>query len=183
MLQRSNKYLKITILVLSLFLPFKAFSLACPNGEIYEVGGTVITINTSETTQLGNPFGIPGTGIQIDLYDSDGVLYYGSPTGIIAGETVSQTGAVILLNHEIDLLDGNTISTLGDMAILRFPPLAFDGNGDPCAFGVTEVISDFEAEGDDIGGATGFITATGTISFCPGANMNTFELGGRLCLP
>ena len=175
------QYLNIAILVLTFFLSPRVFALACPNGEIYNASGTVVTFNTSPTTQLGNTEVIPGTGIELELSDSNGTVIY-SETGTIEGTIISQNGGSVRLEHLIDLGEnGDTMSTHNDHAIMRFPPLQTNELG-PCAFEVVESISDFSG-GGLFNSATATIIADGEIRFCSlDDNFNFFELSGEVCL-
>ena len=142
------------------------------------VAGTIETTNVSQTIQVGT--------IRLILSDDKDKVVFDKKGGII-GRITSQsqdetTGLPkSTLDHHIIFTDGSRIETNGDIAELKWPPIAFDANGEPCAFNVTETVSDIWGT-KTFKRASGTITATGTISFCEGANGNRFILDGKVCL-
>jgi len=132
-----------------------------------EVTGTIDTINVSQSIQVGT--------IHLILSDADdGEVVFDEKGGII-GRITSQEGLKSTLDHHIFLADGSGIETTDDEAQI----IGDDGTG--CSFAVTETITKLWGT-KKFKRASGTIYATGTISFCEGANGNHFTLQGTVCL-
>ena len=126
-------------------------------------GSTINTINVSESVQVGT----------IHLKLSNGFEEDGGVIGRITSQN-EYTGASTL-DHNVFFTDGSRIETTGDQAQIT------DDDGSGCSFTVVETINDFWGP-KTFKRASGTITAEGTISFCEGANGNSFKLTGTVCL-
>ena len=133
------------------------------------VSGSIDTINISQTIQVGT--------IHLQLIsEKNGKVVFEEEGGIIGRVTSINTDAYPItstLNHHAVFADGSTIATNGDQAEM-YPT-------SECSFNVTEIISNLWGT-KVFKRASGEITAMGTVSFCEGANGNTFNLSGRVCL-
>ncbi|WP_163836810.1 hypothetical protein [Spartinivicinus ruber] len=170
---------KVAVSIITVFLLGFFFSvasamekpLAC-KGKLTVVDGTVNTINTSSTQQSGQ--------INIVLSPLGGGAPIFAENGMILGEVQKQLRIQTLLNHHIEFASGG-IKTENDVAILKMPPIGFEVDGTPCAFGVFESIYNISGTGL-FDKAKALITAEGTVSFCSYNNQNNFTLNGVICL-
>jgi anti-sigma factor RsiW len=151
-----------------------AHALDCGTGILTSVSGNVSTLNVSPTQQAGK--------ICLTLTDQSGRERFDSCGALLGQITASDaaTGQSTLTHTALfklpDLFQtGNDTAQITDV-------LATDESGQPCAFSVVEHITEI-AQGQGIfrGGKIDAY-ATGTLSFCPGSNLNTFSLSGQACL-
>jgi len=151
-----------------------ARALDCGTGIPTTVSGNVSTINVSPTQQAGK--------ICLTLTDPTGRERFDT-CGALLGQTTSsnpETGESTL-NHTALFKLPDLFQTASDVAQIT-GVLATDDTGQPCAFSVVEHISDFAAGQGIFRGARIDAYATGSISFCPNKNLNTFSLSGQACL-
>ena len=141
---------------------------SCPNP--YSVSGFVNSVNVGQSVQVGT--------IQLELMNSDsetttfnGGLVVGRITSLNA--TPGSTRATATLDHQIVFEEGSTIQTEGDSGSLTAST--------DCSFDVIETINNIWGT-KEFKKASGTVTATGTVSYCTGANGNTFIFSGTVCL-
>ena len=172
--------LKRTAMILTTLslLPIQSMAaMQCGTGLTHvSVSGNVTTLNVSATKQVGQ--------ICLAMIQSANGQEVFNDCGALVGKVVSadpQTGASTLA-HTAVFDFRNMFVTKNDQAQIITPPLAFDDAGAPCAFGVTETISELDKGAGIFRGGQVNITATGNISFCPSQNLNTFTLQGEACV-
>jgi len=165
----------MTLATLSLFPLQSMAEMQCGPGLTHvNVNGNVTTVNVSETRQVGQ--------ICMTMVRSKNGHEVFNDCGALVGKVVAVDGLSSTLKHTavFDLRD--IFVTRGDQAQISFPPLAFDETGAPCAFSVEEHISEIDKGTGIFRGAQIDVTATGSISFCPDHNLNTFTLQGEACI-
>lgn len=151
-----------------------ARALDCGTGIPTTVSGNVSTLNVSPTQQAGK--------ICLTLTDPTGRERFNA-CGALLGQTIGSdpdTGQSSL-NHTALFKLPDLFQTANDVAQIT-GVLATDDSGQPCAFSVVEHITSFAAGQGIFRGATIDAYATGSISFCPNQNLNTFSLSGQACL-
>lgn len=139
------------------------------------VNGSVTTLNVSETKQVGQ--------ICVTMTrTADGREAF-NDCGALVGKVVAadvQTGSSTLSHTAVfDLRD--MFVTRNDQAQIT-GVLAVDDTGAPCAFSVVESISEIDKGAGIFRGGQIGVTAAGSVSFCPGHNLNTFTLQGEACI-
>ena len=146
----------------------------CDGGSLVNVSGRLTTINTSPTRQAGQ--------ICVTLTGANGKDVF-DQCGAILGTVLSSNPATgrNILEHTVVFDKTHSFTTKNDVAQIT-SVLAVDAAGVPCAFNVTEKIT-------QISGATGIfregtanITAVGTVSACANKNLNNFTLSGQACI-
>jgi hypothetical protein len=157
-----------------LSMPWTVHALECDPDGLGVVEGWVETTNISETLQVGQ--------VNFHITGRDGVVFDG--TGAIVGEIKSTaldgTPPTVFLDHTMVFPRGQRVETTGDEAALLYPT-GFEDDGTPCAFAVTESIT--QLSGNKLfRHATVDVTAVGTISSCSDDNANRFTLSGEICL-
>lgn len=170
-----HQKLSLSVLAALLCLPVLAQAEQCATGFVpATVTGRVTTLNISQTKQVGQ--------ICLTMTAADGRELY-DDCGALVGKVTAQdtaTGASTL-NHTamFDLLD--SFQTNGDVAQVT-GVLATDADGAPCALSVVEHMTKLKWGTGVFSGATIDVVANGSISFCPGKNLNTFQLTGKGCV-
>jgi hypothetical protein len=167
----------MTLATLSLFPLQSMAAMQCGPGLTHvNVNGNVTTVNVSETRQVGQ--------ICMTMVRSKNGHEVFNDCGALVGKVVTPVdkSGVSELKHTavFDLRD--IFVTRGDQAQISLPPLALDETGAPCAFSVEEHISEIDKGTGIFRGAQIDVTATGSISFCPDHNLNTFTLQGEACI-
>lgn len=156
-------------------LPVLGHAQQCAAGYLpASVTGRVTTINVSETRQVGQICMVITTADGREVFDDCGALV-GKLTAMDPA-TGSST-----LNHTalFDLTE--SFRTVGDSAQVT-GILATDADGAPCAMSVTEHMTKLKLGTGIFYGATIDVVAEGSISFCPGNNLNNFQLSGHGCV-
>ena len=149
-------------------------ALDCGTGTPVSLSGNASTMNVSPTQQAGK--------ICLTLTDPSGREKFNSCGALLGVITASDpdTGQSTLTHTALFKLP-DLFQTAGDSAQIT-GVLATDEGGQPCAFSVVEHITEIAQGGGIFRGAKIDAYATGTLSFCPGNNLNTFSLGGQACL-
>lgn len=166
----------MALATLSLFPLQSMAALQCGTGLIHvNLSGRVTTLNVSATKQVGQ--------ICVSLIrTADGREVF-DDCGALVGKVVSadeQAGSSTLAHTAVfDLRD--MFRTRNDQAQIT-GVLAVDETNAPCAFSVVETISEIDKGAGIFRGGQIDVTATGSISFCPGHNLNTFTLQGEACV-
>jgi hypothetical protein len=166
----------MALATLSLF-PLQAMAvMQCGTGLTHvEVVGRVTTLNVSDTKQAGH--------ICMTMTKANGREVF-DDCGALVGKIVSadaQTGSSTLTHTAVfDLHD--MFRTRNDQAQITGVLALDETTGAPCAFSVVETISEFEKGAGIFRSATIDVKAEGSISFCPGNNLNTFTLKGEACV-
>lgn len=155
--------------VTGLCMVMSAFIAQTSMAACYEVTGKVETTNVTPAMQVGT--------IKVKLVNQDtGQLYYkrrGKLVGYIT--EVGPNGLPADLSHVAIFRDGSYFVTSGDVVTVTGPISA-------CSFGVDEQISNIIQSGGAFGDVEEvYITATGTVSYCPDDNQNRFTLDGEVC--
>ncbi|MDO9007180.1 MAG: hypothetical protein Q7U80_03065 [Thiobacillus sp.] len=166
----------ITLATLTL-LPLQSMAaLQCATGLTHvNVNGSVTTLNVSETKQVGQ--------ICVSMIrTADGREVF-DDCGAVVGKILSidEPNQSSVLSHTALFSLRNLFVTHNDQAQIT-GVLAADDTGAPCAFSVVETISEIEKGTGVFRGGQIAVTATGSISFCPGKNLNTFALQGEACV-
>lgn len=149
-------------------------ALDCSTGVLTSVSGNVSTLNVSPTQQAGK--------ICMTLTDPTGREKFNA-CGALLGQITSSnpdTGQSTL-NHSALFKLPDLFQTANDTAQIT-GVLATDDSGQPCAFSVVQHISELAVGQGIFRGAQIDAYATGSISFCPSKNLNTFSLSGQACL-
>ena len=171
--------LKRTVMTLATLFLFPLQSMAalqCGTGlTLVNVNGSVTTLNVSDTKQVGQ--------ICVAMIRAaDGREIY-NDCGALVGKVVSvdaQAGSSTLAHTAVfDLRD--MFVTRNDRAQIT-EVQAVDDAGAPCAFGVVESITEIAKGAGIFRGGQINVMATGSVSFCPGKNLNTFTLQGEACV-
>lgn len=162
------------LLALSIVPWGAARALDCGTGIPTSVSGNVSTLNVSPTQQAGK--------ICLTLTDPTGRERFDA-CGALLGQVTSSDPASgqSTLTHTALFKLPDLFQTANDIAQIT-GVLANDDSGQPCAFSVVEHISDFAVGRGIFRGAQIDAYATGSISFCPNKNLNTFSLSGQACL-
>jgi hypothetical protein len=139
-----------------------------------KVDGRVTTLNVSDTKQVGQ--------ICMTMTKANGHEVF-DDCGALIGKIVAvdaQTGSSTLTHTAVfDLRD--MFRTRNDQGQIT-GVLDVDETGTPCAFSVVETISEIDRGAGIFRSATIHVTAEGSISFCPGRNLNAFTLKGEACV-
>lgn len=170
-------YQKTHLLALAVFssLPLLGHAQQCATGYTpATLTGHVTTLNVSETKQVGQLCMLLKATDGRELFNDCGALV-GKVTA-----TNTTTGASTL-NHTavFELLE--SFQTYQDAAQIT-GVLDTDDEGAACAFSVTEQLTRLKWGTGIFSGATVNVIAEGSISFCPGKNLNTFQLNGQACV-
>ena len=161
----------MTLATLSLFPLQSMAAMQCGPGLTHvNVNGNVTTVNVSETRQVGQiclTMIRPSNGREV--FNDCGALVgkVVTPVDATGGSTLKHTAVFDL--RDIFVTRGDAAQILG-------------GDGSGCAFSVEEHISEIEKGTGIFRGAQIDVTATGSISFCPDHNLNTFTLQGEACI-
>ncbi|WP_440904635.1 hypothetical protein ACMZOO_00130 [Catenovulum sp. SX2] len=188
-----NLTLAVTLLASASSAHAFNFPNMCPSGQYHKVSGQISTKNISEHEQQGE--------VSFNLYKVKGFRrkLVASASGDIYGTIVNQDNFAITLNHQINLNDGlGDIYTYNDKAyVTGVTEFAKDQNGQlilnettklptPCGFTVIEQVTDLQGVNGAFDGATGKLTAFGSINMCPqNADKpvhNQFSVSGYVCL-
>lgn len=166
----------MTLATVSLF-PLQAFAaLQCGAGMKHvNVNGNVTTLNASSSKQVGQ--------ICVTLIESASGREAFNDCGALVGRVVAsdaETGSSTL-SHTAVFDFHNLVLTRNDKAQVT-GVVGVDGTGTPCAFSVVETLSEIHRGIGIFRGASIAVTATGTVSMCPGRNLNTFTLAGEACV-
>ena len=166
----------MALATLSLFPLQSMAEMKCGPGLTHvNVNGSVTTLNVSDTKQVGQ--------ICLTMVRTANGREVFNDCGALVGKIVSadvQAGSRTLTHTAVfDLRD--MFRTRNDQAQIK-GILDVDENYMPCAFIVEETISEFDKGVGIFLGATIHVTAEGSISFCPGKNLNTFTLKGEACV-
>ncbi len=151
-----------------------SYALECADGTPVSVAGRVTTLNVSQTRQAGQICLTLTNGKGREVFDDCGALL----GKITASDPDTGTST---LNHTAVFDLPHTFRTANDQAQIT-GVLAVDESGLPCAFSVVEHITQVSTGTGIFRRATMDAYATGSISFCPGNNLNTFSLSGQTCL-
>ena len=167
-----SKSIAIALLAATTTIGYSATSFA----EIcYGVGGSLTTENVTSSLQIGD--------MSLTLNDNSGNQVF-SETGSLVGNITgaNATGATFLY-HKARFPQGDSFRTEGDKAQIIGAPLAFEGDGAPCAFPIIEKITEISKGTGIFKSVTRIdVTAHGTVSACSFNNENSFELVGQLCV-
>jgi hypothetical protein len=138
------------------------------------VTGHVTTLNLSQTKQVGQ--------ICVTLTTADGREVF-EDCGALMGKVTALDAATgsSTLNHMalFDMLQ--SFQTVADTAQVTGVS-QLDENGVPCEMSVREHMTNLRGGTGIFAGASIDVFADGTISFCPGKNLNTFQLSGQGCV-
>jgi len=155
--------------------PANASGLTCRYGYTHATitEGTAVTVNVSQTKQVGQ--------LCLVMEDDNGSVVF-DDCGALIG-TVTETdayGQPTKLSHTavFELLE--SFKTVDDQPLYSVP--LGDPGSTPCAFSVGEAFTQLKWGTGIFRGGSLNATAEGTVSFCPGANRNTFEISGEACL-
>jgi hypothetical protein len=153
-------------------LPRAVHGQQCAAGYVpVSLDGRTTTVNISATRQ-----------ICLVLTKADGRETF-DDCGALVGNVASQnlkTGTSTL-NHTAVFELTQSFQSEGDVAQIT-GVLDSDSEGALCAFSVTEHVTKLKWGSGSFAGATIDALAVGTISFCPGKNLNTFQLSGQACV-
>lgn len=172
--------LKRTAIILTTLslVPLQSMAaLQCGAGLTHvSVSGNVTTLNVSATKQAGQ--------ICVTMTQTANGREVFNDCGALVGKITSADplNGTSTLAHTAVFDFRNLFTTQNDQAQIIPQPLAYDDAGAPCAFGVTETISQLDKSAGIFRGGQINVTATGTISFCPDHNLNTFALQGEACV-
>lgn len=170
------KHTVVTLVSLILFPLQSMAAMQCAAGLTHvNVNGSVTTLNVTATKQVGQ--------ICMTMIQTANGLEVFNDCGALVGKVVSadvQTGSSTL-THTGVFDFRNLLVTRNDRAQIT-GVLNVDETGAPCAFSVVESISEIEKGAGIFRGGQINVTATGTISFCPSQNLNTFTLQGEACI-
>lgn len=151
-----------------------AHALDCATGTPVSLSGNATTLNVSPTQQAGK--------ICLTLTDPSGREKFNSCGALLGVITASDpTTGQSTLTHTALFKLPDLFQTAGDTAQIT-GVLATDESGQPCAFSVVEHITQIAQGGGIFRDGKIDAYATGTLSFCPGQNLNTFSLSGQACL-
>lgn len=165
-----------TLAALSLFPLQSMAAMQCGKGLTHvNVNGNVTMLNVSDSKQVGQ--------ICVTLVRTENGREVFDDCGALVGKVVSadvQTGSSTLTHTAVfDLRD--MFVTRNDQAQIT-GILNVDETGAPCAFSVVESISEIQRGAGIFRDGQIAVTAFGSISFCPGHNLNTFTLQGEACV-
>jgi hypothetical protein len=158
-------------------IPIPALAaLQCGTGMSHvNLNGSVTTLNVSQTKQVGQVcVALTRTADGREVFDDCGALV----GKVVASDP--QTGSSTL-THTAVFDFRNAFITRNDQAQIT-GVLAVDDTGTPCAFSVVESITEIEKGVGVFNGGQINALATGSVSFCPGRNLNTFTLEGEACV-
>ncbi len=164
-------------LLCALLIPLSTHAdpLVCGSGYTHATitDGTVVTVNVSETKQVGQ--------LCLTMEDDNHRVVFDDCGAVIGKITESNAyGIPTKLSHTaiFELLE--SFKTVND-ALVSAEPVAWDG-AQACAFSVVERFTELQwGTGVFYRGALN-AEAEGTFSFCPGQNKNTFVLTGEGCM-
>lgn len=170
------KHTVMTLATLSLFPLQSMAEMQCGPGLTHvNVNGSVTTLNVSDTRQVGQ--------ICLTMIRPKNGREVFNDCGALVGKVVTpvnQSGVSELKHTAVfDLRD--SFVTRNDQAQIT-GVLAVDETNAPCAFSVVESISEIDKGTGIFRGGQIDVTATGSISFCPDQNLNTFTLQGEACV-
>ena len=171
--------LKRTVMTLVCIFLFPLQSIAalqCDAGLHHvKISGNVTTINVSSTKQVGQ--------ICVTMIRSSNGREVFNDCGALIGNVVSadlQAGSTILKHTALfDMRD--MLVTRNDYAQITGIQNV-DETGTPCSFNMVESINDIEKGAGIFRDSKMNVTASGTISFCPGNNLNLLTLQGEACV-
>lgn len=171
--------LKRTVMTLVCVFLFTLQSIAamqCDAGlQHVKINGNVTTINVSSTKQVGQ--------ICVTMIRSSNGREVFNDCGALIGNVVSadlQAGSTILKHTALfDMRD--ILVTRNDHAQITGIQNV-DEKGTPCAFTIVESINEVEKGAGIFRDSKINIAASGTISFCPGNNLNLLTLQGEACV-
>lgn len=171
---KSKLNLVAALAVLSI-LPMAVQGQQCAAGYVPVIlDGRTTTLNISATRQAGQVCLVMTKANGHEVFDDCGAL-----VGNITSQNL-ETGTSTL-NHTAVFELTQSFQTEGDVAQIT-GVLESDADGVPCAFSVTEHLTKLKWGTGVFAGATIDAVADGTISFCPGKNLNTFQLTGQVCV-
>lgn len=153
-----------------------AEDLQCASGTLVEVSGQVTTLNISATRQAGQ--------ICMVLTDLASGMERFNSCGALVGKIVSSDPSMgtSVLTHTALFDQKNSFRTENDVAQIT-APIDFDPvTAAPCAFSVTERITQIAWSKGVVQKGPVDIVAEGQISACPGKNLNSFILSGQACI-
>ncbi|MDP2031481.1 MAG: hypothetical protein Q8K12_17745 [Thiobacillus sp.] len=166
----------MTLATLSLFPLQSIAALQCGSGQTHvSVNGSVTTLNVSDTKQVGQ--------ICVAMIRAADGREIFNDCGALVGKVMSVDEPT-----QSSTLAHTAVFNLHDMFVTRNDHAqitavqAVDDTGAPCAFGVVESITEIDKGLGIFRGGQIDVTATGSISFCPGKNLNTFTLQGEACV-
>lgn len=171
-------YVRISHLLASgaiFVLPFFAHADSiCDDGSLVNLSGRLTTINTSPTRQAGQ--------ICVTLTGANGKDVF-DQCGAILGTVLSSDPATgrSTLSHTTVFNNTHAFTTKSDLAQIT-GVLAVDAAGVPCAFNVTEKITQISWATGILKTGSADITAVGSVSACPTKNLNSFTLSGKVCI-
>jgi len=171
--------LKRTVMTLTCVFLFPLQSIAamqCDAGLHHvKISGNVTTLNVSSAKQVGQ--------ICITMIGSANGREVFNDCGALIGKVVSadvQAGTSILKH--------TALFNMRDMLVTRNDHAQITGiqdvdeAGTPCAFDVVESINEVEKGAGIFRDSKMNVSASGTISFCPGNNLNLLTLQGEACV-
>jgi hypothetical protein len=151
--------------------------LSCDGGYTHVTiaeGSTASTVNVSAVRQIGQ--------ICLTMSDDGGNTVFNDCGALIGNVTATDAaGNPTALSHTavFELLE--SFKTQNDVPTI-LGVTGVDGSGTPCAFAVSEHMTDLKWGTGVFRGASIDATALGTLSFCPGSNRNNFVISGEACL-
>jgi hypothetical protein len=138
------------------------------------VTGRVTTVNISETKQVGQICATMTTADGREVFDDCGAL---------VGKIVSvdpNTGTTMVIDTAVfELMEA---FRTGQHAPQVLGVVETDADGNPCAMSVREHITNLQWGTGIFANATLDVFADGIVSFCPGKNLNTYQLSGQACV-
>ena len=167
--------MSLSVLVVLAAVPMQSNAIQCSTGSSpVAVSGRVTTQNLSTTKQVGQ--------ICLTLVAPDGREVF-DDCGALLGKVTSMdadTGSSTL-NHTAVFERRDSFHTVNDVAQIT-GVLAVDAAGVPCEMAVQEHITNLQWGTGIFNKATMDVWADGSISSCPGKNLNTFQLIGQACI-
>jgi len=167
----------MTLATLSLFPLQSMAALQCGTGLIHvNVNGSVTTLNVSATKQVGQIcVSLIRTANGREVFDDCGAL-----VGKVVAADETTESSTLTHTAVFDLRD--MFRTRNDQALITGVLQDDDETGVPCAFSVVETLSEIDRGTGIFRGGQIDVTAKGSVSFCPGHNLNTFTLQGEACV-
>jgi len=157
-------------------LPMLAAAAAqCPHGTTaVAVSGRATTVNLSQTKQVGQ--------ICLTLTAADGRELFddcGAMIGKVVGTEADSGTPVVADTAVFDLLDSfqSTPHAAQVTAVLQT-----DADGNPCSLTTSEHTTALQYGTGIFAGATVDVFANGSVNFCPGHNLDTYQLTGQACV-
>ena len=167
--------MSLPVVVALAAMPMQSIAAQCSTGSSpVTVSGRVTTQNLSTTKQVGQ--------ICLTLVAPDGREVF-DDCGALLGKVTSMdpdTGTSTL-DHTAVFEHRHSFHTVNDTAQIT-GVLAVDEAGVPCKMAVLEHITNLKWGTGIFNKATLDVWANGSVSSCPGKNLNSFQLNGQACI-